>query len=371
MSHITRFATALAVAFALTATTVAAGAPPAHGTEVGHRSGDGRVTSTEVVVYFTRGEHFTQVTRSAPQGTPLEAALRALFAGPTSSELRRGLRTSVPTDVTLLGASVANGVATIDVSSGFKRGSAVSVRARLAQVVYTATAVPGVTSVRIAVDGVVVQELGDLALEPPLTRDSFAPMPSGGPPLEPSPGPRSALVRDIQQRLIALSYLPAGAADGIAGPQTAHAILAFQGWEGLRRDGRATPALQASLHDAARPVPARGAPRRIDVSLRRQVALLIERGRVVRTIHVSTGKPASPTPPGRFRVFRKELRSWSVPFQVWLPYASYFNQGIAFHESPDVPAYPASAGCVRIPASDSALVYRFATMGTRVIVRRS
>ncbi len=76
-------------------------------------------------------------------------------------------------------------------------------------------------------------------------------------------------------------------------------------------------------------------------------------------------------PFGRFTVFRKELRSWSVPFQVWSPYASYFNQGIAFHESPDVPAYPASAGCVRIPASDSALVYRFATLGTKVIVRRS
>ncbi len=118
-------------------------------------------------------------------------------------------------------------------------------------------------------------------------------------------------------------------------------------------------------------MPARGPGRRIDVSLRRQVALLIERGRTVRVIHVSTGKPSSPTPPGRFTVFRKELRSWSVPFQVWLPYASYPNQGIAFHESPDVPAYPASAGCVRIPASDSALVYRFATLGTKVIVRRS
>ena len=67
-------------------------------------------------------------------------------------------------------------------------------------------------------------------------------------------------------------------------------------------------------------------------------------------------------------MFRKELKSWSVPFQVWLPYASYFNNGIAFHEYPDVPVYPASHGCVRVPAPEAPGVYRFAKLGTTVIV---
>lgn len=363
--------TVAALLVGLSAATAAAGpsAPPA--ARAAHDTRLVGSTATTVVVYFTRGEHFAKVTRPAPDGASLDVALRELMAGPTPAELRRGLRTSLPRRTLLHGTSVADGVATIDVSSELARGTAVAVRARLTQLVYTATRLPGIRAVRIAIDGVVVPELGGLEFEPPITRDALAPMPSGGPPPQRAPSPASVLIRQIQERLIALSYLPAGAADGIAGPQTTHAILAFQGWEKLPRDGRATPALKTSLQRANRPLPARGPARRIDVSLARQVALTISRGRVVRTIHVSTGKPASPTPPGRFSIFRKELRSWSVPFQVWLPYASYFNRGIAFHEAPDVPAYPASAGCVRIPVSDSAYVYGFARMGTTVIVRRS
>jgi lipoprotein-anchoring transpeptidase ErfK/SrfK len=53
---------------------------------------------------------------------------------------------------------------------------------------------------------------------------------------------------------------------------------------------------------------------------------------------------------------------------VWLPYASYFNRGIAFHEYHDVPAVPASHGCVRLPAPEAPTVYAFATVGTRVTV---
>ena len=85
-------------------------------------------------------------------------------------------------------------------------------------------------------------------------------------------------------------------------------------------------------------------------------------------IHVSSGGPGNETPAGTFAVFRKELRSWSVPFQVWLPYASYFNQGIAFHEYPDVPPTPASHGCVRVPAPEAPGVYKFAKIDTPVIV---
>ncbi len=73
------------------------------------------------------------------------------------------------------------------------------------------------------------------------------------------------------------------------------------------------------------------------------MTLLVEAGRTKRAIHVSSGAPGTITPSGRYEVFRKELQSWSVPFQTWLPYASYFNNGIAFHEYPDVPTYPGLA----------------------------
>ncbi len=60
--------------------------------------------------------------------------------------------------------------------------------------------------------------------------------------------------------------------------------------------------------------------------------------------------------------------SWSVPFQVWMPYAAYFVGGIATHQYPHVPEYPASHGCVRLPEGDAARVYQFVELGTPVTV---
>ena len=74
------------------------------------------------------------------------------------------------------------------------------------------------------------------------------------------------------------------------------------------------------------------------------------------------------TPAGSYSVFRKEVRSWSVPFKVWLPWASYFVGGIAFHEYPDVPVAPASHGCVRTPRYDARWLYEFTPIGTPVRV---
>lgn len=96
--------------------------------------------------------------------------------------------------------------------------------------------------------------------------------------------------------------------------------------------------------------------------------LLVKKDRTRRAINVSTGGRGNETPAGTYSVFRKELKSWSVPFQTWLPYASYFYQGIAFHGYADVPTYPASHGCIRVPAPEAKGVYAFAKFDTAVIV---
>jgi lipoprotein-anchoring transpeptidase ErfK/SrfK len=72
---------------------------------------------------------------------------------------------------------------------------------------------------------------------------------------------------------------------------------------------------------------------------------------------------------GDFKVYAKVIYSWSVPFHVWMPYAAYFRGGIATHQSPDVPSYPASHGCVRLPEGEAERVYRFVDVGTPVAVR--
>ena len=174
----------------------------------------------------------------------------------------------------------------------------------------------------------------------------------------------------MQTRLAALGYLPRGAISGAADARTRQALVAFQGWEGLARSGVAGPATLARLAEAARPTPLPGTGSRIEVHLGRQVALLIRGDRVERALHVSTGASATPTPAGEFRVYRKERESWSVPFRTWLPWASYFNAGIAFHGYPEVPAYPASHGCVRVPLPDASTVYAFARLGIPVEVVR-
>jgi lipoprotein-anchoring transpeptidase ErfK/SrfK len=103
------------------------------------------------------------------------------------------------------------------------------------------------------------------------------------------------------------------------------------------------------------------------VQLRRQLALLIDDNRVVRAVHISSGSGGR-TPTGSFHVYRKERYSWSVPFKVWLPWASYFTGGIAFHEYPVVPTYAASHGCVRVNHYDAQILFGFAEQGTPVDV---
>jgi len=58
--------------------------------------------------------------------------------------------------------------------------------------------------------------------------------------------------------------------------------------------------------------------------------------------------------------------SWSVLFEVWMPLAQYFYPGFAIHEFPEVPDYPASHGCVRVPEVEAPIVWSFGRVGMRV-----
>jgi len=171
----------------------------------------------------------------------------------------------------------------------------------------------------------------------------------------------------VQTLLADLSYLPWGAVTGQYDYRTAQAVMGFEGWSGIPRDGVVTRRVARLLRSASRPRPwRRYHGRRVEVHVGRQVALLVDaHDHVVRAIHVSTGASGK-TPLGDFSVYRKELLSWSYAFSVVLPFASYFNAGFAFHEYPDVPGYAASHGCVRVPKPEAPVVWAFATYGTPV-----
>ena len=313
-----------------------------------------------VRVHFLQGEQTVAVER--PGSTPADA-VAALLAGPSPEEQRRLIVSELPAGLALLGLEVEGGVATVDLGRAFADGDSTSVSARSAQVVLTLTGFSGVREVRLLVEGAEYAALtrADVLAPPP------APRPSAAPTLPRIAG--SMTVLQLQRRLVKLGYLPQAAATDHFDQRTLSAVIAFQKWEGLVRDGVPGPATQAALLVAKRPKPrTKGPGTRVEILLDRQVALVIRRGRVLRTIHVSTGKQGYVTPPGRYEVFRKSRRSWSVPYRVWMPWASYFVRGIALHQARSVPVVAASHGCVRVTAADARWLYGLTPVGTKVRV---
>lgn len=328
-------------------------------------------------IYFTSGEQFRPFKRKIPSsGNPLRFAAEAVVEGPTGAERgsEAAAQTQIPAGTTVEGVKLADdGTATVELSPQFLTGVPVnpkarsreqeaSLDARLGQITYTLAAFKQVKAAKIVSGGVIVT-----AKQRPA---NYAKPASDPPKVTHRTGPKTASTRLAQRKLAKLKYLPKSAIDGVTGYRTQQAVIAFQAWEGLGRDGVVGPLTTAALKSAKRPKPgSKGPSRRIEVYREKGVVLLVRKGKLKRAIHVSTGKPGYSTPSGSYTVFRKELKSWSVPFSTWLPYASYFNNGIAFHEYPDVPTSPASHGCVRVPSTEAKLVYRYAEIGTRVIVR--
>lgn len=182
-------------------------------------------------------------------------------------------------------------------------------------------------------------------------------------------GSHGARVRTLQGRLVELHYLSRGAVNGRYGMRTWHAVVAFEGWRRLPRDGVASGRVQALLRTALVPHPWKHVRRGLLLDLERQVLLVVRDGRTTRAVHVSSAAPGYHTPTGSFHVYRRERMSWSVPYQTWMPYALYFTGGYAVHGFSSVPAYPASHGCVRMPLADAPAVYAATPLGTTVLIR--
>jgi hypothetical protein len=168
-----------------------------------------------VKVWYLQGEQMSALSRS---GTSAEDALRQLLRGPTAAETRRGVETYVPAGTKLRSVTVADGLATVDLSLKFGLGrDGASLLARLSQVVHTATGPEGAKRVKPLVQGGV-----PLGLFPgvslggrPITVDYLetpnVPVPK--PPAE-KRLPVDDTVRNAQQRLAQLGYfLPTGRCD--------------------------------------------------------------------------------------------------------------------------------------------------------------
>jgi lipoprotein-anchoring transpeptidase ErfK/SrfK len=104
-----------------------------------------------------------------------------------------------------------------------------------------------------------------------------------------------------------------------------------------------------------------------EVDLTKQVLLYVVDGQVDGILHVSTGKPSTPTLPGKFHVWTKQPGT----NQEGMYNSSFFDGNRALHGYPDVPSYAASHGCVRIPFWNALWVYHRAPIGIEVLVYNS
>jgi L,D-transpeptidase-like protein/sporulation and spore germination protein/putative peptidoglycan binding protein len=328
-------------------------------------------------VWFLQGEQMVSVDRP---GTSAEDAVQALLAGPTSTERKLGFRTYIPFTTELNDVSVANGLATVDLSLDFALGGdAPGLTARVSQLVHTLVGIDGATRVQLLIEGgVALGMFPGIVTSQPITLKYLetpnVPALKTPPPKAVENLPPVAGLRVQQQQLAKLGFLLPSDVDGVDGPETQTAVLAFQKWEGLGRDGVLGPITKARLKAAAPPRPVTQGPpgKRAEVLLDRQVLLAIQDNKVVRVLPVSTGKPTTPTPPGDFHIYARIAKWWSVPFREWLLWAVPFNGGIAFHEFSEVPPYAASHGCVRELSTTSKWMYDFSVVGMPVkVIARS
>lgn len=148
-----------------------------------------------------------------------------------------------------------------------------------------------------------------------------------------------------------------------------------------------TPTPTTAPTPTLRPTPnPRQAGQLIVVSIAEQRLTAYQDGAIVLTTNVATGRPALATPTGTFQVMSKSspykfVSPWPRGNQYWYPdewvsYAMLFaDDGYFLHDAPWRTAYGPGAnltrgthGCVNVPNATMPALYRWATVGTTVIV---
>lgn len=169
----------------------------------------------------------------------------------------------------------------------------------------------------------------------------------------------------IQQRLIDLGFW-VSAVDGEYGLTTSQAVMAFQKFVGLEATGRVNQATADALTAANwRAHGLADAGTLVEIDKDRQLLFIVQNGRTVWIFNTSTGdgqpyieedqntpgemqEGVSITRSGLHAVYRERPEGWwdGDLGKIYRP--KYFSGGQAVHGSNNVPAYPASHGCVRV-----------------------
>ena len=111
-------------------------------------------------------------------------------------------------------------------------------------------------------------------------------------------------------------------------------------------------------------------PLQIYVSKDTQSLVVYDGDQIVATSNVSTGKAGHTTPSGIFSIIEKNKIHYSNLYESapmpWMQRITW--DGVALHESAHVPRYPASHGCVRMPAKFAKTLWGMTKRGFHVVI---
>jgi hypothetical protein len=207
-------------------------------------------------------------------------------------------------------------------------------------------------------------------------------------------------VKRVQQRLKDLKFDP-GRIDGIYGGDTMMAVWAFQAvvlnlpYE--TKSDFVTPVLWDLMRSdvVVKPRRPKSTPTHVEVYLREQAMVVFKDNVPALITHISSGDgkdwceevvidPGEEGNKGKDRVVRGECGKSVTPSGVYYFYMRkyglresglgtlwnpvYFNYGVAVHGAMNVPKYPASHGCIRIPMFVSEYFPALVQYGDRVFV---
>lgn len=100
-----------------------------------------------------------------------------------------------------------------------------------------------------------------------------------------------------------------------------------------------------------------------------QRAVLYRNGIPIAATTVSTGRPGYQTPTGIFSILQKHVEHYSSKYDnAPMPFMQRLTwSGVALHAG-QLPGYPASHGCIRLPSGFARLLYGVTRLGMTVVV---
>jgi lipoprotein-anchoring transpeptidase ErfK/SrfK len=179
-----------------------------------------------------------------------------------------------------------------------------------------------------------------------------------------NPGECSPVVGAFKSHLAKMGYVSGNGRCFSA--RLGREVLAYRKVNDMDRTKKAGPGLLKAVFEGkgGYHVKYPDAGEHAEVTLDKQVLVLVKDGKPFAIYPVSTGKPSTPTITGHYAFYRQEPGTNSEG----MVYSFYWHNGYAVHGYHEVPNYAASHGCVRTFIADQPRIYEQLHFGESIFV---